>query len=387
MAEKAYERLSAADKVKFHERLKRADDAGSFDDVNQASLRLMEAAEFLDLLRDDMSVKEVDDTIADVAALGPPGLRAMFKDGKKADSVEWLLDKADTLLVQEKWGEMRKTVDKAREMEKKLGSEHGRSTWLLAEALSGLGKYEEALPELFAGMRWAILTENPRHHKRVLLSFAQGYQHRGHIARLLMEADEEVARQRLRASGKDSSFEDASKKRIVASETSGDELAVSLLIAGTIYESLRWWDKAVACYEEAVRETGEQRWALCVAMLRHAKESRARGEDAVTAKKSTLRMCRVCRKVGTTAASGAAKILQCSRCTYVYYCSAHCQSADWKDHKQYCRKLDAAKCCDLCWEEAASVSKCGRCNKTKYCGASCQKEDWQLKHRHLCLPQ
>ena len=33
-----------------------------------------------------------------------------------------------------------------------------------------------------------------------------------------------------------------------------------------------------------------------------------------------------------------ARLLTCSRCRRVKYCTSACQKADWKDHKAECRK-------------------------------------------------
>ena len=44
-------------------------------------------------------------------------------------------------------------------------------------------------------------------------------------------------------------------------------------------------------------------------------------------------VCAVCSTVGQT------KLMQCSRCKVVKYCSAKCQQADWKTHKRHCRTL------------------------------------------------
>ena len=74
---------------------------------------------------------------------------------------------------------------------------------------------------------------------------------------------------------------------------------------------------------------------------------------------------------------------KCSRCLSVFYCSAECQTRDWKEHKPRCRRIDPAKCCDLCWEETAEVKNCGRCRVAKYCSAKCQKEDWPT-HKKKC---
>lgn len=44
-------------------------------------------------------------------------------------------------------------------------------------------------------------------------------------------------------------------------------------------------------------------------------------------------MCRACNAMGP-------KLLKCSRCKGVYYCSVECQKVDWKDHKTLCATHD-----------------------------------------------
>ena len=48
----------------------------------------------------------------------------------------------------------------------------------------------------------------------------------------------------------------------------------------------------------------------------------------------------VCARCGQTAAPGV-KLLTCSRCKLVRYCSAECQRKDWKSHKPRCQPAPA----------------------------------------------
>eukprot|EP01113_Clastostelium_recurvatum_P004294 TRINITY_DN11892_c0_g1_i1.p1 TRINITY_DN11892_c0_g1~~TRINITY_DN11892_c0_g1_i1.p1 ORF type:complete len:158 (+),score=15.53 TRINITY_DN11892_c0_g1_i1:140-613(+) len=47
--------------------------------------------------------------------------------------------------------------------------------------------------------------------------------------------------------------------------------------------------------------------------------------------------CHFCSKVGGVAGAGGTSLSWCSRCKDVRYCSAECQRADWKSHKQFCK--------------------------------------------------
>jgi hypothetical protein len=48
-------------------------------------------------------------------------------------------------------------------------------------------------------------------------------------------------------------------------------------------------------------------------------------------------MCKTCKPTGRN------KLLACSRCKQVYYCSQQCQKEHWKVHKQVCGKTNATK--------------------------------------------
>jgi hypothetical protein len=54
-------------------------------------------------------------------------------------------------------------------------------------------------------------------------------------------------------------------------------------------------------------------------------------------KSEFLKMCHHCDKVETL---DGAKLMKCQQCKAAYYCSKHCQVADWKTHKKMCNKLN-----------------------------------------------
>ncbi len=95
----------------------------------------------------------------------------------------------------------------------------------------------------------------------------------------------------------------------------------------------------------------------------------------------------MCLKFGAAdGANGTLKILQCSGCELVYYCSAACQHSDWKQHKPSCRKVDVNRCCQFCWIESESelTDVCGRCKKAKYCKSECKRLHWDMGHKKEC---
>merc|ERR1719401_989759 len=57
--------------------------------------------------------------------------------------------------------------------------------------------------------------------------------------------------------------------------------------------------------------------------------------DEMHAELRSLTKTGVCRHCDKRAEYRA--LLDCSRCRSVHYCSAECQKADWKDHKEVCK--------------------------------------------------
>lgn len=50
-----------------------------------------------------------------------------------------------------------------------------------------------------------------------------------------------------------------------------------------------------------------------------------------------LRKCNTCKK---TAEEDKIELLACAACNAIYYCSKKCQKVDWKEHKNFCGKVD-----------------------------------------------
>lgn len=89
------------------------------------------------------------------------------------------------------------------------------------------------------------------------------------------------------------------------------------------------------------------------------------------------------------------KLLKCSRCMEVRYCSKECQTKHWAVHKKTCfsighatPELPAAPCqpskekCSKCGKESDKLKKCP-CHGAAYCDVSCQKLDWP-NHKAVC---
>ena len=55
------------------------------------------------------------------------------------------------------------------------------------------------------------------------------------------------------------------------------------------------------------------------------------------------RLPTVCGACGAPNGAGGKKLLKCSQCHSVHYCSRDCQRASWKAHKPECKRLQAAK--------------------------------------------
>ena len=91
------------------------------------------------------------------------------------------------------------------------------------------------------------------------------------------------------------------------------------------------------------------------------------------------------------------KLLKCSRCNEVWYCSKKCQAEHWKIHKTVCKVVatnsSAAPSdfsqqptpltCSACNKESNELKKCLACHSVAYCNTACQKKDWP-KHRAYC---
>jgi hypothetical protein len=64
-------------------------------------------------------------------------------------------------------------------------------------------------------------------------------------------------------------------------------------------------------------------------------EVQARGAELVAAAASASSACASC---GARAGQPGVKLMACSRCRRVVYCSAECQRRDWREHKPRCGK-------------------------------------------------
>ncbi|RDW72369.1 zinc finger MYND domain-containing protein [Aspergillus mulundensis] len=54
---------------------------------------------------------------------------------------------------------------------------------------------------------------------------------------------------------------------------------------------------------------------------------------------ATIQACTKCEKRGTT----APPFKRCAKCSMAWYCSRHCQTADWKTHKKVCGRNSAER--------------------------------------------
>jgi len=277
----------------------------------------------------------------------------------ETSAVRVLLDEGEALLAARRWPELRAKVEEARA---KGARPDGRSAWLLGEAMRGLGRFQESAELFVEAVGWAKVLEHPMRLLLFSLSLGRVLHRGGRIVRFLETFAATV---------------EAHAKNEAADEDH--------LILGAMYESLHWWDKALSIYLGAMARPYDARFAeKMLTAVRHAKQCRALGFDPLATFESDTRMCRVCRKLGSlSGADGGVRIAVCGRCSAAFYCSAQCQSADWKEHKANCHKIEAARCCDLCWDESNELKRCGRCRIAKYCSGGCQKEDW-ARHKNEC---
>lgn len=134
-------------------------------------------------------------------------------------------------------------------------------------------------------------------------------------------------------------------------------------------------------------------------------------------------VCQQCRK-------SSSNLSRCTGCYKVYYCSKHCQKANWKSgHREQCKGSKSAKSttgvyprdeketekistpcetdaagfvkrespvqntesemdssgpdkCHIC-NKTGHLKSCARCKKASYCSKDCQIKDW-AQHKNVC---
>jgi ankyrin repeat protein len=105
---------------------------------------------------------------------------------------------------------------------------------------------------------------------------------------------------------------------------------------------------------------------------------------------------RVCATCAKTQGQIKGKLLKCSSCVQVYYCSSECPHVDWPKHKGQCARLKAAAaeaaaslppgatkdvshcmwCSKTSGVDGAALCTCSRCKAVRYCSRDCQVKDF-----------